>query len=72
MRKVVEQDYKEQIWAVIATKTSDPRGQGNWLSHFPAAVTTVMNSLTDEQLEEVRQEADRQSETGAPRHVQRR
>jgi hypothetical protein len=71
VRDVITRTHQDKIHALVATKTKDKVGQGNWIGFYPAALNQVLAGLTKKEREQAEREAEEWTETGAPREVQR-
>jgi hypothetical protein len=63
--------HRDQIFALINTRTEESSGQKNWLSLYPQALSDVLAGLSSEELEEAERLAEEWSDKGLPREEQR-
>jgi hypothetical protein len=70
VRDVVKFSHKEQIREIISEKTEDGPGSSDWLSHYPGALTAVVDGLTEDELAKAEDEARRWNEERPPKEVQ--
>jgi hypothetical protein len=68
---VVKITHREHIHALVAEHTNDGPGETDWLRNYPAALTRLMKSLSEEELADAQNTADKWANEGAPRKVQR-
>jgi hypothetical protein len=50
LKDVVAHVFKGKVGNVIAGKTDDVSGSKDWLKHYPAALASVLNGLTDDEV----------------------
>jgi hypothetical protein len=70
VRDVVKFMYKGQIREVISEQTDDQPGFGDWISYYPAAVTTIISNLTDDELADAEAKAKEWNKDRPPKEVQ--
>jgi hypothetical protein len=63
--------HRDQIFALINTRTNELSGQKNWLSLYPQALSDGLAGLSSEELEEAERLAEEWSDKGLPREEQR-
>jgi hypothetical protein len=71
LRDVVKSTHKERIQELISSKTNEPAGHKDWLRHHPAAVSQVMEELTEAETEVAENVLKEWLEEGVPVEVQR-
>ena len=71
IRDVIRNTRKEDIHKLIAKETNAPAGHKDWLPHYPAALTQVLDGLTEAEMEEAEKEVKKwNSRNDVPREVQ--
>jgi chromosomal replication initiation ATPase DnaA len=70
-RDVIKSTYKDRIHQYVSEKTQANVGHKDWLSKYPAAVSRVMEELTDAQLQDAAQVAEEWNTNGVPRDMQK-
>jgi hypothetical protein len=60
----VQNLFRERIYEVIEQKTVAEPGSTEWLSHYPAVLSTVLNGLTEDELAECQEEKEKWNEEG--------
>jgi hypothetical protein len=70
-RDVVIVTHRDQIYALIDTRTEESVGQKNWLSLYPQALSDVLAGLSSEELAEAERLAEEWSDKGIPAEEQR-
>lgn len=71
IRDVIKQSHQERIRALIAKETTGGSGSPDWLKHYPAALSKVMETLTEAELEEAKDTMREWNTRGVPREIQR-
>ena len=66
LRDVVKQHYRDRVQAEIPFEPNHP----DFISKYQRAVTTVLNNMTEEDLEEANDVLDTWNKLGAPAAVQ--
>ena len=70
VRDVIKVSHQEQIHALIAQETKEASGSADWLKHYPAALSKIMENLTEAELEEAEDTMKEWNEEGVPREIQ--
>ena len=63
--------HKAQIYESISKQTEATSGQPEWLKLYPAALTTIIENLTEDELVEAERLAEKWTNDEVPRDVQR-
>lgn len=71
VRDVIKQSHQDQIHALIAKETDKAAGSADWLKHYPAALSKVMDALTEAEVEEAEDTMKEWNKKGVPREMQR-
>lgn len=67
---MVKSTHKDKIHELVAKATKAEPGHKDWLPHYPAALTQVLEGLTEEEREEAEKTLEEWNEDGVPREVQ--
>ena len=71
IREVIKFTHKAQIYESISKQTEATSGQPEWLKLYPAALTTIIENLTEDELAEAERLAEEWTNDEVPRDVQR-
>ncbi|KAH9990726.1 hypothetical protein BJV77DRAFT_1068789 [Russula vinacea] len=71
IREVIKFTHKAQIYESISKQTEATSGQPEWLKLYPAALTTIIENLTEDELTEAERLAEEWTNDEVPRDVQR-
>jgi hypothetical protein len=69
---VIKRTHKAKIDEIIAQKTDESAGNPGWLRHHPAAVSQVIEELTEGELEEAEEKRRAWAEEELPEEIQRK
>ena len=68
---MIKTTHKDIIHDVIAEKTDARSGHKDWLPYYPAALTEVLEGLSEEELQEAEETLEKWNAEGPPIEVQR-
>jgi hypothetical protein len=70
IRDVIKTTHKEQIHQIVAEVTDAKPGHKHWLPHYPAALTQVVEGLSEADLHDAQNTLEEWNDKGCPREVQ--
>ena len=68
---MVKCTHRVQIHNLISEETDKPVGHPDWLKHYPATLSKVVDGFTEAEVADAEKMAQEWSNEGAPREVQR-
>jgi hypothetical protein len=71
LRDVIKHTHKDDIHSIVSEVTDAQPGHKDWLRHYPAALTQVIENLSEDERIEAEKILDQWTDDGVPREVQR-